>query len=423
MIMNREISKLSGNYGSLSFPVLGVLKGKTEESYFVNEVFIKTFLSDFTDDESSDLIKEKIKKLIQSDQVHHKGNIYTIDNLGLDDGVKYYLYSLSNQSVNHSFLWLKHDLLNILNPIMGFADILEDSDDLIEEDLVLAKKIKNNSDKLYHQIQKLSLLQNLENKQNIKSGSYDIEDFIKELSNQLLVNNIVDNISKTEVAHQGKVSDRIIQSDFRSTLEEHIEYLTNFQKHKDLKILSVFYNQTFRIKILLNECHPPESYLELIEEVDNFINDCQPITKLQISAVNFLILNEICDIFGAQIKQRKEANDIIIEISLPSLTNEEDIITLAAGDNEILGISHTDNYFKEMPIELYSQIKDLCMQFDGLLILDEWQKVNEQLLIINSKFNNEYLDFIIKEINTGIQSFDVERLRKIYQKCAENIDK
>jgi len=423
MALSNKISNLVGNYNSLSFPVLGVFKLRDESNFLVNDNFRKTFLSDNKEDLHQEIIKNHISRLKDHSKFHHKGNIYQVDEVDLVKGVKYYFYSLSNKSVHHSFLWLKHDLLNILNPIMGFSDVLEESDTLNEEDQILVKKIKNNSNKLYDQIQKLALLQNLDINNNQNTGAYEISDFIYELKNQLIANNIFEGSSKTEIAHQGKVSARIIQSDFRSTLEEHLEYLSKFQKIKDIKILSVFNNQFFNVIIQLPECQPPSSYNEMIEEVDHFILKCQPIQKLQLSTLNYLILNELCDSFGGKIYQKKIKNDIVIELNLPSLSKENEIKNIKASEKETLDFIPRNNIFKDMPDELFQSIRKACIKFDGLIILDEWQNICNRLIEINNIHHDSTLKKIIDEIQIGINSFDVERLRNIYNQCHQELKK
>jgi len=417
MSFSKKISKIEGNYNQLSFPVLGVSNIKNNTTFLINEAFEEAFIQNQFINAPIEIIKIHFNKLENNHQIHDKGNIYLVDEFQIENGVKYYFYSLSKQSVQHSFLWLKHDLLNILNPIMGFADVLEESEEMAKEDLVLVQKIKKNSDRIYHQIQKLALIQNLETQNNQSIGTYEIEDFIHELQNQLTANHIIEHIKKTEISHRGKVCDRITQSDFRSTLEEHIAYLTEYQKNKDIKVISVFYNHVFRLKVQLINCKPPSTHTEIIEEVDAFIDYGQPINKLQISSLNYLILNEICDSFGASFRQKTEADDVILELKLPSLSKEDEVKTLhqKSSKSQISIIHH--EFLDEMPNELLKQTKEICKNFDGLLILDEWQKMCNQLEDLNQKHQNNSLSKLIKEIKAGIQGFDVEKLRQIYQQC------
>ena len=413
----KKISDFDGKYNSLSFPILGIQKIQNKNTYFVNDAFKKIFLKGQKEDIHLIILNTHTSKLKSHNQIHHKGNIYQVDEFDFSKEVKYYFYSLNSISIHHSFLWLKHDLLNILNPIMGFADVLEESEDIAKDDIVLLRKIKKNSNKIYQQIQKISLLQNPEIHNNLNSGSYEISDYINELKNQLLVNDIFENISNTEISHHGKVNNRIIQSDFRSTVEDHLSYLSNYQEQKDIKIHSAFHNHFFRVKIIISNCNPPLSYIEMIEEVDKFLTECKPIYKLQISALNYLILNEICDSFGASIFQRQEENDIILELNLPSLSHEDDVKTIRTGNKDLHKTIPKDELFKGMPDELFKNVKALFIKFDGLLILDEWQKMCDQLQILNKEYNDKALENMILEMQEGIQSFDVEKLRNIHSQC------
>lgn len=419
MSIQYKISKLVGNYNSLSFPVLGVLDIRKDSSFFVNDSYNKTFLSDHKEDLYEDIIKSQISTLADNPHIHHKGNIYKVDEFDKIQGVKYYFFTLSNESVSHSFLWLKHDLLNILNPIMGFSDVLFESEDIQKEDKVLIKKIKNNADKIYQQIQKLALLQSLESKHTVHTGSYEVVDFINELQNQLIAKQIFESISKTEITHQGKVNDRIIQSDFRSTLVEHLEYLVTFQNQKDLKIQSAYQKDSFIVKLILSDCNAPSNYMKMIEEVDQFLSECKAISKMQINAVNYLILNEICDSFGAKIIQRKIENDIIIEFVFPSISVEKEFKSIQKNTDIQTTYSTETKLFSNIPEHLYNNIRALLLNFDGLLILDEWQKLSNQLMFLNQKHKNEELHTVINDIQAGIQTFDVEGLRKIYHQCQQ----
>lgn len=422
MHFNKKIAKIEGNYNKLSFPILGVIDIMNNSNFLVNNAFEEIFLIDQTYQLPIEIIKKQLNKIEKSNQIHHKGNTYTVDEFQVQKGIKYYFYNLSKQSVHHSFLWLKHDLLNILNPIMGFADVLEESDEMHEDDLLLIQKINKNSDRLYQQIQKLALIQNLESQKIQSQGTYEIEDFIQELKNQLTANQIIDHIYKTEISHRGKVSDRIIQSDFRSALEEHLAYLTQYQENKDLKILSVFYNHVFRLKIQLLDCTIPSSHTEMIEEVDAFIEHCQPINKLQISSLNYLILKEICDTIGAEFIQKNEGKDVIIELKLPSLSKEDEVKTLHQKSLKTKKPSFKDEFFGDMPDDVLKQTQNICKNFDGLLILDEWQNICDQLEELNNKLHDRSLRKLIKVIKTGIQTFDVEQLRRVYQQCHQILD-
>lgn len=416
MALTNKISKLVGNYALLSFPVLGVLKVRSGINLLINDTFYDTFLIDYPIDMHYDIVSNQLKFLKDDKLIHHKGNVYQVDEFDISNDVHYFFYSLTKESVNHSFLWLKHDLLNVINPIMGFSDVLDESDEIPEDDLVLIRKIKSNAEKLYDQIQKLALLQSLESKNKLLSGTYEIEDFIKELSNQLSANQL-DIVNRTKISHSGKVSDRIIQSDFRNTLEEHIKYMSSFQKTHNIEILSQYNNRNFIVKIFLQNCEPPSTYLDRIQDVDLFITKCEPINNLQTNTLNYLILSEICNTIGATIQQLKHDKHIIIQLNIPSLSDEKEIKPNINGIDKKHITKEKTNLFKEMPEDLFTQMKSICINFDGLLILDEWQKVCDQLLHLNKKHKNPELKNLIKTIQSAIQSFDVEVLRNTYNQC------
>jgi hypothetical protein len=417
MKFSNKISKLIGTYSSLSIPVLGELEIQNGINFLINKKFHNLFLKDKPQENHLEIIKKQVERIKVHQKIHHKGNIYNVDETTVSKGVKYYFYSLALESVHHSFLWLKHDLLNILNPIMGFADVLAESEEIATEDQILAQKIRSNSNNLYHQIQKLSLLQSLNQEDDNKNGTYELSDFIKEITNQLLANNSIDHIEKIEISHNGKVSDRIIQSDFRSSLEEHLKYLISFQDKKELKILALHYNDTFRIKFQITQCVLPSQYLKEIDDVEQFINNSQAITKLQIPSLNYLILSELCHSIGASVFLKTNRETVVVELQLPSLSSKTDIKQSETQIPQGFRTKQEASSLKSVPPQLQSELKQVCSQFDGLLILDEWQKLSKKLQRINTVYQSPELENIILEIDTGVQSFDVEKLRGLYQTC------
>lgn len=159
MSISNKISNIVGIYKNLSIPILGESVIKRGINFLINDKFYELFLKGNLEENHLEIIKNHISKIKLNQKIHHEGNIYQVDETSITNGDIYYFYNLSSESVQHSFLWLKHDLLNILNPIMGFADVLEESDEIAKDDKILIQKIRSNSHKLYQQIQKLSLLQ------------------------------------------------------------------------------------------------------------------------------------------------------------------------------------------------------------------------------------------------------------------------
>lgn len=423
MSISNKISNIVGIYKNLSIPILGESVIKRGINFLINDKFYELFLKGNLEENHLEIIKNHISKIKLNQKIHHEGNIYQVDETSITNGDIYYFYNLSSESVQHSFLWLKHDLLNILNPIMGFADVLEESDEIAKDDKILIQKIRSNSHKLYQQIQKLSLLQNLNHEKENKRGSYEIADFITEITNQLLANNTIDQIQKIEISHNGKVSDRIIQSDFRNSLEEHLSYLIGFQKKRELKILALFYNNYFRIKFQLPICNLPKQYLSEIHEIENFINKSEAITKLQIPSLNYLILSELCHSIGASISLKNDEEMTIFEMLLPSLSAQKDI---KHSENKLPTLFHTKKeefHFQSISPELLVKMKGIFEKFDGLLILDEWQKLSVKLKHLNNTYQNSELESIINDIEDGIESFDVEKLRSIYHLCHNMVSK
>jgi hypothetical protein len=422
MSTSQEISNLIGNYGKLSFPVLGVIEIHQKYSYAINSNFRETFLNDFPKEKHVEIIENHLSRLQSNTQLHHKGNIFNVDTFQVTDQTSYLFYSLSNFSVHHSFLWLKHDLLNTLNPILGFADILEESEDIPADDLIFLGKIKKNAEKLYQQIQKLALLQNLENKSFELEGIYELSDFTTEFINQLQGNNIFSQIDQVEMDYSVKVSDRIIHPDFINTLEEYLKILSSYQENTSVQLSSSSKASLIILRFLLPNCLIPDSFMEQIEEVNSYITDCKPINKIQTNTINFLVLRVFCESFGAHFILSKSENDISIEIQLPGLSAK----TKIQKPKHTSGFKKEENFkklkFNELPPDLHAELVDICLQFDGLFILDNWQELSNKLKSLDKTYDNKPLESIISSIDKGIQSFDIEILREVYHECKAIIE-
>ncbi|NOR85971.1 MAG: hypothetical protein GQ527_00030, partial [Bacteroidales bacterium] len=125
MLSIKNSSELLGNYKNLSFPVLLKQNKEDETIVQINDPFQREFFTKETAASSRNSITESILDKVEKGRILHWHDYqYIVDIINKDQGISIYLFSHTKQAVNSSFLWLKHDLLNIINPIMGFSDVL-----------------------------------------------------------------------------------------------------------------------------------------------------------------------------------------------------------------------------------------------------------------------------------------------------------
>ncbi len=411
--MTRKVTfyPLSGSYENLSLPVLGKVGIHHELILYYNESYKALFLKGKADN-AQEFILKQLDDIENKKMYHLNGQIYHVDIHPVSDEICYYFFSPSMQSTNNSFLWLKHDLLNILNPIMGFSDILSESTLMNEEDMILVKRVKANAEKLYKEIQKIAALQQLQSKMpETAAGKYNISDFINEIVDKLKNIDILTEAPKIVISHSGMVSDEVATIIFRSTLEELLVTFINFQSLPELKILLFPYNHTFRLKFQFPKCNLPQRMIDEFIEVQNFIQGSGLISKLQLASANFLLMCELTQIMGGDTQVKYSDQDLALEIILPSLSEDENQYMTKNQLNNTDSVGQISP--KSIHPDLLASIKSNYDKFGGFFILDEWEELASSMNQLNKEYQNPDIERIIIDIQSATSSFDVERLRRI----------
>ena len=416
MTKSYQIQELQGIYHQLSFPVLGILHVKNDMIFSINEAFRSQFLPLEESDQINFILK--LMKAVDLKKVwHHAGDIYHIDQTTQTNQGSYYFFSLSKQSIHSSYLWLKHDLLNVLNPIMGFADILSESEGIQDDDQMLIEKIKSNAEKMYDQFQKLSVLQNL-SRDHIKQdkGHYYFYDFMIELADKIQVYEASCHIEENTNPKMNYVNGRIGQAHFRSALEEFLLFLSKHQPRATFQFSLNSQHQSENLFITIPNCNIPEQLQTELLTIEQFSEAMSQIKRLQLSTINYLIICEWMQIMGGKSQLIFNDNEVILILKMP-------MIQINKIDNpKTQRITYTEKHFKPVdqtfifPEPLYIDLKKLWETFDGLIILDDWNDLLLKLRGINHEYKNNELDEIIIDTESAIHNFDVEKLRNIYKK-------
>lgn len=402
-------------YHYFSIPVISLRSINKSVEFEYNKAFENLFKNNtaiFPQEETAQL--SAFEKLIHKPFIHWNGSPYMINELKESEGLSYYFLYPKNNSVALSCLWLKHDLINILNPIMGFSEILAESDDMNEEDNLLIRKIGVNSKKMFEQIQKLSALQLLTLKDKKESkGQYLINDFLLEINNKLIIEKTLQGEIKNDLKTEIYVSNRICKADFQQAFEGFLSFLARSQKTSNMEIKSVLSDKSIALNFILEDCMIYPNQIEDIQNIDKYILKNQTITSLKADTLNYLLINEISHQIGGKCSFYTDGNRIVFHIELPIQNSSN-----KAQDFKSIDSPHanTNNDF-HFSVELQEELKKLFSNFDGLMVLDKWETFNSELEIINARFQNANLEQHIKNLKDAIQSFDVDSLKNFYHKC------
>lgn len=407
-------------YKDLKMAVLCLKSKDTSNEIIVNKSFEELFFRAKKKQESSEnFLRVFSKKLVGKEEIHFHGTCYFIDLL-LDGGDQYFFFSATSNSVNKSFLWIKHDLLNILNPIMGFSDVLLEMTGLPNDEKELISKIHQNSKKMYRQIDKLSLLQNLNVRNQIFAAEeYQLLDFVNEMADILLVNKYIDIPSTIHIQDDAYITAQIANHDFRSALETQIHFFLSYQNIKQANFNVVAQGEFLTLIIEFDNCIVPENYFQELLQMEKFLSECKYIDKVQIPGLNYLLLLQIVNILFGEVEITNETeNKYELKIHFPISNYKKGGIHTT--DNQ----SNNSNYNYKNSIDLshlnddlFKKIKKILKSFDGLIILDEWEKFAIKLERANKADQDKNILAITNNIREAIRLFDVDRLKKIHSDC------
>lgn len=403
------------NYKAFTIPVIRIDKSSDNVIFEFNDAFKNLFLKNkeiFTEDQVT--FSKSINNIINRPVFHWNGILYHINEIKESETIQFYLISPSENSVALSFLWLKHDLINILNPIIGFSDILSESKDILDEDAQLIEKIKSNSQKFYEQVQKIAALQLLTLNDNDQStGKYLLSDFLLELNNKLRIDNSIEKDIHLEIEGNGHVSDRISNPDFRFAFEEHFSFITKHQSTANIKMKMFAEEDCLKIESVFEHCMLSNRQFEDLKNVELYISESKSIQRLQSDPLNYLLLCELLTQIGGNCEITVKSETLIFMMCFPileTLKHEAELIEIIENAN----IKKTNSF--DFPPQLLEELQNKCSNFHGFMILDDWEAISSHMENINKKHNNTDLETLIKDINLAIQSFDVEKLKNIFRK-------
>lgn len=404
----------------LSLPVLQKTGQGNGISWHPNSYFLETF-PDFNNHQSSTFkhLSQFFEKIDKNNKLHWKGIIYLIDHIVVGKKESYYLLSASNDSVSQSFLWLKHDLLNILNPIMGFSDIMATEEHIGEENRLILQKIHKNSQKMFLQFQRIAQLQNInKQKEFVYNGYYSLKSFLNELVDKLMVDDVLTSDVDISMPQDFLIPDFITLHQFRSVFEDQLSYFCKQQEHAQMTISMLMEEPGNCICFHFPKCSMSPQNLDHFLQVEAFVSSSSSLQKLQIQSLNYLLFNELIKIAGGSSKITYSKEQLIFKVFLPLTESKEKIsknpLSKHPENSQATLILKVDEY----PEELLKELKEVWKNFDGLMILDQWESLTQKMIHINKKYNNKELEERIENISAAIKSFDVDTLRGIYSRCS-----
>ncbi len=420
MLKIDNTSELLGSYKDFKMAVLVQNIDSNEETIAINKSFKQLFLQKHTETElKHHFLKNFLLQINSHKQINISGCCYYIDKIS-EGNFNYYLFSPSSNSVMKSFLWLKHDLLNILNPIMGFSDILSESESMEPDDLELVNRILFNAKKMYSQIDRLSTLQNLNNPEKIiLSEEYQISDFVDEMADILIINQHISFPSNILIDHNANVSARIANHDFRSVLESQILYFLSYQEIKKVDFKVYINDNIVHIQSEFIDCDIPPNYLTELILMEEFTKNCSHIDKLQAHGLNYLLLVQLVEKLDGKVSLDHGSQNILtMDLEFPITSHHDEIIDIKRNVQNSTGeIEPQCLYSGDVPMPYFSEFHKLFNEFDGLIILDEWENLANKIEDINTPLQDKEIKTIIEQIRKALRLFDIDMLKKIHHDC------
>ena len=315
------------NHLELSFPALLKIGKGPQIIWEANQAFNDYFPELITNGLANPLYSELFfKKINEEKKIHWKGILYHVDVLHPNNKDRLYLLSPSKESVSQSFLWLKHDLTNILNPILGFSDMMSNDEKFDEEDHLILQKINENSLIMFQQFQRISQLQKIGQLQvDTQTGSYSLRNYLSELSDKLLVDNDLSTDAEINIENACLVPDFITLHQFRSVIEDQLSYFCKQQKQAKLCIRTQQESQKQGIYFHFPLCQLDPQILETFNQIENFVSGISPIHKLQIPSLNYLLLCELTKLAGGYVNIDYSEEEVILKLVLPLKESQEEI--------------------------------------------------------------------------------------------------
>ena len=420
MLKVENNSEWMAMFQNLKLAVLSVQKTEQKSKIAINDNFTNIFLQNIEGQISTeDFIKNFLAKIQADDDIYSHGICYQIDKI--KDGItNHYLFTPSFNSVQQSFLWLKHDLLNILNPIMGFSEFLMESESISKEDIELVNKIRQNSQLMFTQIDQLSILQKISIlKHQVHADDYSVGDFMKEMIDTLIINKQVDTPPLLNIQNDKLIYAKLANHDLRAVLENQILYFLSWQESRKLDFNISIKDDQVMIQMEFYDNNIPQNYLDELILLEKFAKECHPIDKLHSPGLNYLILIQVVDILQGKVKIKTDEQIFkSFEMVFP-ITKLQTKAKDEKPNNPHSDFSNIKkkSYQIKLPKEEHQQMQELCNNFDGLIILDDWEEFALKIEELNYTTQNDEIEKIIQEIRTAIRLFDLDKLKKIHSDC------
>jgi len=420
MLKVENNSEWMAMFQNLKLAALSIQQTNQGNRISVNDSFIRIFLQNQDNQISKEsFYKAFLAKIQTDDDIYSHGTCYQIDKI--KDGItNHYLFTPSFNSVQQSFLWLKHDLLNILNPIMGFSEFLMESESISKEDIELVNKIRQNSQLMFTQLDQLSILQKISIlKHQVHADDYSVGDFMKEMIDTLIINKQVDTPPQLNIQNDQLIYAKLANHDLRAVLENQILYFLNWQESKKLDFNISVKDDQVMIQMEFYDNNIPQNYLDELVLLEKFASECHSIDKLHSPGLNYLILIQVVDILQGKVRINTEEQifksfEMVFPITkLQTKANDEKSNNPHSDFSNIKKKAYKIN----LPKEKYEQMQELCNSFDGLIILDDWEEFALKIEELNYTTQNDEIEKLIQEIRTAIRLFDLDKLKKIHSDC------
>jgi len=414
MIKTQTISNYFDSFSDFKIPILSVKKSQSGRLINTNDEFKKIF-ENIINYKEEDILFKYLKGNNKNFNIN--GCCYNIDKITDSDTTTYFITPNNNLS-NYTLPWIKHELFNILNPIMGFSDYLLESEDINPNELELIERIHLNAKKMFDTIGQANLFQIIVNKtETIEADEYSVYDFILELSDSLLIKNNIDKPCSIKIQEDTNVSAYIANPNLRTILENHIVNLLTFQAQKNADF-SIFKRDAFvYIEIDLGANLLPSNYLNDIKKTETAYKDCKKIKKLDGLGLNYILLLLILDNLNSQISTFVNKEDILqIRLTIPittQLKKTSNYKNIHSENNDTLSI-----HYKNVPPGLHDELNILFNNLGNINLLDSWEEMAQEFEYTNAKHKNTVVEITINNIRKAINAFDIIELKEIHAKLS-----
>lgn len=408
------ITHFVDNFSDFQIPVLVAKDSPDGKLVNTNNEFKKLFTN--TKEYVQDTIFSKIFDE-NNQNINLNGCCYHIDKVSSSDSTTFFFTPNNNLSID-TIQWIRHELFNILNPIMGFSDYLLESENIKPDELELIGRIHSNARKMFNIIDQANLFQTILNRtEAIEAVEYSVYDFILELSDSLLIKGITDKACGITIQDNANVRAYIANHNLRTILENHIINLLSFQIQKSVDFNISKKESSIFIEINLGSSQLPTNYLNDIIKIENTFKNCLQIERLDKTGLNYILLLLLLDNLNSQITTLiNNDNTLHIKLIIP-------IATYLETTSSPYKTHPKDNYSQkkfanDIPKELYHKLYLLFIKLGNINLLDNWEELAQKFELANTKHQNKAIENTIQNIRKSIKIFDILELKKIHTKLS-----